>query len=511
MPFTNSNQWHHLSTSARSHRMDRHRRQVWPIILPILVAVALVLGSASRGPATSPNSTISEIKIYSSVIGVSTRYIGACEGNVNFSRADLEDLGLNTYRVYGGMSRWEPEDDDGIYGLPTIAQIKANPDVIPWQVWDQVMTSPPQGSDYHFSGVPEELWQGNARSIFETLKQSHIRPVITIRNTDPGWSPDWALQLNPPRTEADWNEWWEHVFATVYWLNVRNDYRVDDFEIHNEPDNRQQGWGGNQQDYFELVRTGVDAIAYIYRTYLPDRQFHIHAPKTVGGSHWPADTLEAVPDYFDSVNVHNYDIDISNYIRQVRGWMRNTVHAQSPLWLGEWGTYTEGYSDLNFSLNLIQNMMRMSQPGDTYVYGNHLFSLYDWGYNNGFEGLIGKNGDRRLSYYAFRMGIRALQGGRSVLQITNNNSDLMAISTQDDDRKKINLLVLNSSSTDHIVNASFPVFGPRAKATIREFSERVLDELAEEVDFELNQITFQIPAYTSKLIVVSSYNTPDSF
>ncbi|NJM63444.1 MAG: hypothetical protein HC849_30005, partial [Oscillatoriales cyanobacterium RU_3_3] len=34
----------------------------------------------------------------------------------------------------------------------------------------------------------------------------------------------WALQTESPRTEADWNEWWEHVFATVYWLNVRNDY-----------------------------------------------------------------------------------------------------------------------------------------------------------------------------------------------------------------------------------------------------------------------------------------------
>ncbi|MEG4108511.1 hypothetical protein [Microcoleus sp. S13_C5] len=67
---------------------------------------------------------------------------------------------------------------------------------------------------------------------------------MSIRNVDNGWNQSWALQLNPPRAKEDWNEWWEQVFATVYWLNVRNDYPVDDWEIHNEPDNRDQGWGG---------------------------------------------------------------------------------------------------------------------------------------------------------------------------------------------------------------------------------------------------------------------------
>ena len=147
----------------------------------------------------------------------------------------------------------EEEDDDGIYGVPSIAQIKANPDLIPWEHWDTVMSSPFNGSDYSFSGVPEDTWQENARTIFETLKQVHICPVVTIQNSDPRWNPDWALQLNPPRTEADWNEWWEHVFATVYWLNVRNDYQVDDWEIHNEPDNRQQGWGGKSTISMVLI------------------------------------------------------------------------------------------------------------------------------------------------------------------------------------------------------------------------------------------------------------------
>ncbi|MBD2036599.1 hypothetical protein H6F76_16430 [Leptolyngbya sp. FACHB-321] len=435
--------------------------------------------------------------------GVSTRYIGACEGNLNFDRADIADLGINTYRLYGGMSRWEREDDDGAYGLPTIAQIKANPDVIPWEQWDAVMTNPVGGSDYAFSGTPAELWQGSARTIFETLKQNHIRPVLTIRNSDPGWGPNWALQLNPPRTKDDWNEWWEHVFATAYWLNVRNDYHVDDFEIHNEPDNRQQGWGGNQADYFELVRVAADAITYVYRTYLPERQFHIHAPKTIGGSQWPADTLKTVPAYFDTINVHNYDRDISLYVRRVRTWMRGTVHARSPLWLGEWGTYTGGYNSLNFSLNLIKNMIRASQPGDTYVYGSHIFSLYGWGRNSDFEGLIDADGRRRLSYYAFRMATRALQGGRTVLLSTPTSSDTLTITTRDE-TGNVYVLLVNDQNSPHQITIDVSQLNLSPEYTLWEFSKSAHDVVVAHPQLNEGKASFSSSAQSAYLLQLTS-------
>ncbi|MBD1913099.1 MULTISPECIES: hypothetical protein [unclassified Leptolyngbya] len=477
-------------------------KRLWKILLGILLGFSIAIAWGTAGQAVAPRLE-STIKVYDSILGSSTRYIGACEGNVGFNMADLSDLGINTYRIYGGMSRWETEDDDGSYGLPSIAQIKANPNVIPWEHWDEVMTHPESGSDYTFSGASEEVWQGNARTIFESLKQAHIRPVVTIRNSDPGWQPDWALQLNPPRTEADWNEWWEHVFATVYWLNVRNDYQVDDFEIHNEPDNRQQGWGGNQEDYFELVRVGADAIAHVYQTYLPDRQFHIHAPKTTGGSSWPVATLASVPDYFDSVNVHNYDLDISGYVRQVRQWMQGTIHARSPLWLGEWGTYTGGYNDLSFSLNLVRNMIRASQPGETYIYGSHLFSLYDWGRSGQFAGLVDGGGDRRLSYYAFRMGIRALQGGRPVFLTTSSDPEVMAIATQDG-QQQIHLLLVNDSDDSQVITADLASLVSEGEATLWEFSEQVHDEVAGQERVHDGIIRLELPAHASRLAMIRS-------
>lgn len=468
---------------------------------PFILCLGLMLICGITGIAWSAQPTPAKLTltVHDEVVGVSTQYIGACEGNVNFDLADLTDLGLNTYRIYGGMARWETSDDDGVYGYPTIAQIKADPGRVNWDWWDTAMTHPKGGSDYAFSGNPVELWQGNARTLFETLKQAQIRPVLTLRNVDSNWNPDWALQLNPPRTAGDWNEWWEHVFATVYWLNVRNDYRVDDFEIHNEPDNREQGWGGNQQDYFELVRVAKDAIAHVYETYLPDRSYHIHAPKTTGGSSWPTQALATIPKEFDQINIHNYERDISDYVRQVREWMQGTIHENSPLWLGEWGTYTGGYDDLGFSLDLVKNMLQISRPGPTHVEGSHLFALYDWG--NDLEGLVTADGRRRLSYYAFRLGIRALQGGREVLRVNGSYPKAMSLATRNP-QGQIFLLVVNDHATAYTFEVNLDIPRTFTKREVWEFSQTVLDEQVEAIASTKKTFTLSIPAHSSRLIVM---------
>lgn len=485
-----------------SQRRGYSRWRRW-LIGGFLLGLCLVLAIGTTANAqTQAAPSIAHIKLYSTPVGVSTEYIGACEGNVDFDITDLTNLGINTYRLYGGMSRWETEDDDNAYGIPTIAQIKANPDIIPWQRWDAVMANPATGSDYAFSGPAEELWQGSAQSLFAALKQANIRPVLTIRNSDPGWSPAWALQLNPPRTEADWNEWWEHVFATVYWLNVRHDYQVDDFEIHNEPDNRQQGWGGNQDDYFDLVQVATDAIAYVYANYLPDRSFHIHAPKTTGGSSWPQAALATIPSNIDSINVHNYDWDIAPYIRQVRHWMQETIHGRSPLWIGEWGTYTEGYDDFSFSLNLLKNMIQMARPGETHVYGSHLFSLYDWGRGGDFQGLIAADGTRRLSYFAFRMGIRALQGGREVLLTAGDSSALTLIATRDD-ASAIALLVVNDSPSNYLANIDTQALSSPQTAKVWSFEESIWDEVVAETTISSNRFSLEVPAQSGRLVMLN--------
>ncbi len=286
--------------------MESHR------LFSLLIACALLL--MTLGCSTPPASAAEEapalttaeatIKVSPDQWGVSTRYIGGTEGDSRFHIAELTDCGINTLRIYGDMSRFEPTDDDGEYGSPTIAQIKADPDVIPWQRWDEVMDGPYSPYIEAVEGQPMVTW----RRVFEELKGADIRPVISLRNRDTHLKPDWSPAV--PKSRADWNEWWQYVFAMAYWLNVRNDYRVDDFEVLNEPDvGPGQGWTGTRDEYFHMVRWTKNALGYFYRTYLPGRTYHVHAP-VGGGGRWVPSTLREVGPYFDSLNVHSYAHDV---------------------------------------------------------------------------------------------------------------------------------------------------------------------------------------------------------
>jgi hypothetical protein len=102
-------------------------------------AAGLVVSTRLGTPARA--ATTQTVVVSGSQIGVSPPYIGATEGNVRFDVADLQDAGINTYRIYGGMCRWEWQNDSSTYGSPTIDQIKANPGVINWTWWDNAMTT----------------------------------------------------------------------------------------------------------------------------------------------------------------------------------------------------------------------------------------------------------------------------------------------------------------------------------------------------------------------------------
>jgi len=470
----------------------------------LATALTLILVTVMLIPAITAQVDAVTITVSGTPWGTSTCYIGATEGNVRFNIADLQDAGMNTYRIYGGMSRWEAQDDDGVFGSPTVAEIKANLNVINWTWWDTVMTTPPDNSDYWWSGAPGTTWQGNARTIFQSLKDANIRPVLTIRNVDDNDNPAWAAQLDPPNSTADWNEWWEHVFATVYWLNVRNDYRVDDFEVHNEPNNDVQGWGGTQADYFALVQQTKDAVNYVYTTYLPGRTYHIYAPVTTGGSTWVNDALQQIPIYFDSVDIHNYNSNITGYTRRVHRWMNATGRGSYPLWMSEWATYEGGYSDISTGLKtILNNLIRGSRPGNDYIYGSHLFTFYDWGGFNGrlanFEGLVDVNGAKRAGFYALRIGTRALNGCKTTYRSTPNNSNLLAITTRDTSGQ-IYLLITNGSERAYNVDANLSALITSGTGTMWQYDATHLDVIVGNPMLNNGHVSFTIPGASAILI-----------
>jgi len=67
------------------------------------LSVALLATAIFPAGANGSSTTIT---VSGTQWGVSTQCIGANEGDQYFNINDLKDLGINTYRIYGGMSRW---------------------------------------------------------------------------------------------------------------------------------------------------------------------------------------------------------------------------------------------------------------------------------------------------------------------------------------------------------------------------------------------------------------------
>jgi hypothetical protein len=483
------------------------RRHTGILFVSALLVMSLVVTTAIPMPARSTTITVS-----GTPWGLSTCYIGATEGNVRFDIADLQEAGIATYRVYGGMPRWEWRDDDGVYGAPTIAEIKENPAVINWTWWDTAMTYPPRGSDYWWSGT-DQVWQGNARTIFAELQAAGIRPVLTLRNVDNYGNPSWGRRLNPPRSPEDWNEWWEHVFATVFWLNVRNNYGVNDFEVGNEPNNSGQGWGGTIADYDAFIQYTYDAISFVYHTYLPGRTFHVYAPVTSGGD-WPRDVMMHAGASFDTVDVHNYNSDITGYTEHVHGWMKQSREAGAELWLTEWATYLGGYQSASTGVNtVLNNMIRGARPGQDHIDGSHLFTFYDWaGSNKGtpdvdwtnFQGLVGPTGSRRASFYALRMGTRALNRCKASYQTTTGDGHVLAITTKDAEGKMYLLVTNSSEDTPYAVKADLSALISSGTGTMWQFDATHNDVIVDHPTLSNGHVAFTIPATAAIMIRFST-------
>ena len=284
--------------------------------------------------------------------------------------------------------------------------------------------------------------------------------------------------------------------------NVRNHYNVTDFEIHNEPNIFDQGWTpeATEAEYDTFAQYTNDAIRYVFQTYLPGHSFHILAPATSGGS-WPKDVLHTIPQYFDSMDIHIYGGSFPTQVEQVHSWMKQAGYANEPLWVTEWGSYKHQYDSEPFGITLINNMIYGSFPGNDYVYGSTIFALYDFSTNA--TGLINYQGNRRVDYYAMRMGIRALQGCRATYQSRIGNKHLLAITTQDAN-KNVYLLVTNQdSSVPYTVDANLAALLKQASGVMWQFDTIHHDEIVGKPVLRNGNVTLTIPASGAILVKFS--------
>jgi hypothetical protein len=198
----------------------------------------------------------------------------------------------------------------------------------------------------------------------------------------------------------DKNEWWEHVFATVYWVNVRNDpsLEVHDWQVLNEPDSgRGQGWGGTLQDYIEFTQLTNDAIQYVYNTYLPGKTFRLYAPVAKSMNTWVQESLIKNGTIIDVIDWHNYGTSHYDNAVQARVW--SAQYGQGiprELYISEWGSYRSAY-DFAHALTYAKLLIDHSRDTAGHVDGSAIFPWYDW---QTLKGVVGANGTKTPTFYA---------------------------------------------------------------------------------------------------------------
>ena len=477
--------------------LPRARKLSQHFLAALFTMLLVLVVNAQLRPADAADPTIT---VSGTSNGTSTQYIGA-NGDMNYDSSTLQDVGFNTWRIWNDITVFEPNNDTS-YGSLSPDDIKSNVNVIPWKTWDTNM------SQY---------------KIYDQTKKDGVKLVISLRNTGIDHSASWMA--NPLRTTADNNEWWEHVFATVYWLNVRNDYHVDDFEVFNEPDNNGQGWKGTEADYLNFAQLTHDAIDYVYKTYLPNRSYHLMGPSVdypnVGsdssvpnGKGWLYDLLHISPTPINAVSYHHYATGgpMQDGIRYVHDLMQQTGHGDLPVWITEWGSYDQQNQSNNddsqqFAVRTINNLIEFSQPGSDHIDGSHYYIWQDGGDK---DGILDKQGNKRTVYSALKLAVRALQGGKPTYQSTTSNSDLTAITTKDS-TGTINLLVTNiNANTSYAVNTDISaLFSGSTSSTIERYDSDNKDTQASGPAVNNGKMQFSIPASAAVLIrVANSSSSP---
>lgn len=388
------------------------------------------------------------ITVSGTPMGISTRYMGVTGAPKAAFAPKFVDLGITTNRIFTDVTSFEPTDDDAAYGTPTIDQIKSNINVIPWATWTTVSNG---------NGV---------KAYFEAMKANNIKVIVNLKTPDASWMP------TIPRTPEDDNEWWQHCVAVAYWLNVVNDFKVDDYQFFNEPD---QGVGqgfadGTKEDYVRLARLGKSAIEFVYSNFLVGRSYQTYGPVPSWHNDWIKDVLAKGGDALSAVDYHHYasKSQFTEGINSVHGMMNETGYSGLPLWMTEWGSYDGDLPNVRqndsrtFSIKMIDNIINMSRAGEDHVDGWHYYNFAQGTYG---DELLDETGTPRTVFYALRLAIRALNGGLPVFQCTLNNANLKAMAAKQSNGT-INFIVTNSNETQaYTIQANVSALSPTIGST----------------------------------------------
>jgi len=445
----------------------------FPLALLVLVCVS--------SPSASSYLTVS-----TTVAGHTARYIGGCEAS-EFAISEVVDSGCNVLRLWTKMDElewWDDDDcldgkwDNSEYGLPTIAQIKADAgagfaNTVPWSVWDE--------------RFDQAWWEGGTvsrKQIIQSCRDNGVELLVELRTVDDAGNPWWAPR--PPLDQADVNEWWEHCFAVAYWLNVRNNFGVTHFEVLNEPDYNGQGWSpsGDQAGYVQMIQTASDAVRYANGMAGLDTYIHTPVVASYDGG-WIEYCLQNADADIDVVDYHYYPDGIGSTVQsvQLKIAANDPDGVAEPIWITEFGNLSGSYNSVSEALRTASNVFDAAVAG---AEGLTIFSLFSWPSPGG---LVAPAHTKTESYYAYRLMLRALNGGRNRYQHT---TDLTTRAMATSDSANLYIVAIDANAT---IQCDVSAFGATpTTATIYEYSATRKDVVTGTVGVVAGRFDLNAPA-----------------
>src|SRR5207249_910138 len=163
---------------------------------------------------------------------------------------------------------------------------------------------------------------------------------------------------------------------------------------------------------------------------------------------------------------------------QAHAWSARYNPSGTPqtLYISEWGSYRSAY-DFPHALTYAQLLIDHSRDPAGHVDGSAIFPWYDW---QTLRGVIGADGTKTPTFYALRLMIRGLQGGKTRYPVVHNipsQVDIQAIAavqepTVPDPSRTLYVEVLNKTRQGQTLVVDLSAHRPNGStATLRQFAD----------------------------------------
>jgi hypothetical protein len=307
----------------------------------------------------------------------------------------------------------------------TALQVKESPNLVPWADWDVAMN--------------------RYRKPFAELTKTGSG-VLIVLPLPPMLNARLALQTPEQR-----NAWWIKIYAFAKWLNVRNRFGWNRFEL---PISSDRVSSIPETDYIEalkIVRNALEAaFAPLSSHFLllgPAAPFaQVESDVSISeGKGLVYDVLETGQ---EGVNVASAAIDgfgdeALKAVREIHDRARAGARGPVPVWVTSWNP---GSKEPSVSAStVISTMIRLATPGENHVDGLVL------------DPTSSKDASVRN---AASFALKALGRATSVYRTASTSGEVVALATRDE-KRNLYVLITNTGQVSHSVNLDLQSLLPR--------------------------------------------------